>query len=699
MALKASVYRIGDTIPDASKATLGGKAFGLQKMVLAGIPVPPAYVIDVEACRSYMVDPEAVMTWVRDLALPVIKSGLNTEFGYMPLVSVRSGAPVSMPGMMDTILNVGIDPNNYPAWENKLGADCAADCFARLQHMYSNVVGADILPTVADEQIVGAIEAVFKSWNNERAIVYRKLNNIPESMGTAVVIQSMVFGNLNEQSGTGVAFSRDYSSGENKATGNWLPTEMKDGKLVMAQGEDVVAGLKGGYPLAALTDWNPAIGAQLLETLDKLEAIERDMVDTEFTVQDGKLYMLQVRPGKCTAQAALKIAVDLFNEKVITADEALGRISLKQFLAAGRPTIPASWIKANKAHGIGALDNTGKGASVGAATGVAVFTKEDAVNCKVPCILIRQETTPDDIAGMNAAVGILTASGGHTSHAAVVARGMDKVCVVGCLSLTQVGGGWVLNDGKVKRTIRAGTKITLDGATGSIWVGDDVPVEGGGKSDSESKFLDLLSEKYDFYRTVTAVSELNGAKKVLLATYNLDRQFSGNALVSSLTHLLEAAADRDIVIDLRTFDQVCREADKPLENLWGAECPSAISIECKIEALKMQFDAGTKVLELGLTDSQIATVKAAGFPTIAVVNTLSELLAAKGYCVANFDNLVKSASKAEVLRIIDLKKAAGEAIHSFNIVEQVSPELLARNAVFALSAIQAAQCLLAGKGE
>ena len=342
MAVKASVYRIGVPIPDASKATLGGKAFGLQKMVLAGIPVPPAYVIDVEACRSYMVDPEGVMAWVRESALPIIKSGLTAEFGYMPLVSVRSGAPVSMPGMMDTILNVGIDPNNYPAWENKLGADCATDCFARLQHMYSNVVGADYLPTVADEQIVGAIEAVFKSWNNERAkVVYRDLNGIPESMGTAVVIQAMVFGNLNEKSGTGVAFSRDYSSGENKATGNWLPTEMKDGKMVYGAGRGFRRWLKGGYSAAPRC----RIGTRLSALSCSKRSTSLKQSSGTWSIRSSRFRTASFTccksgRGQCTAQAALKIAVDLFNEKVITADEALGRISLKQFLAASRPMIP-----------------------------------------------------------------------------------------------------------------------------------------------------------------------------------------------------------------------------------------------------------------------------------------------------------------------------------------------------------------------
>jgi phosphohistidine swiveling domain-containing protein len=699
MAVKASVYRIGSLIPGASAATLGGKAFGLQEMSLAGIPVPPAYVIDVEACRSYMVDPEGVMAWVRESALPTIKAGLTEAFGYMPLVSVRSGAPISMPGMLDTILNVGLDPATYAGWEKRLGAECAADCFSRLQHMYGSVVGGDTLPTSADEQIVGAIEAVFKSWNNERAVDYRKLNAIPEDMGTAVVVQAMVFANLNERSGTGVAFSRDYSTGENKATGNWKATVNVGGKMVYVQGEDLVAGGTNAPPLSTLMEWDPAIGAQLLEVLDKLELIKRDMVDTEFTVQDGKLYMLQVRVGARCAQAALKIAVDLFQEKVITLDEVLGRVTFRQFLAAGRPVIPEAWIKANAAHGIGALDNAGMGASVGAASGVAVFSKEAAINCTEPCILIRPETTPADFSGMSVAMGILTASGGHTSHAAVVARSLDKVCVVGCSTLTQVGDAWVLSDGKIKRTIKEGTKVTLDGATASIWVGADVPIEGGKKSDYESKFLDLLAARYDFYRTVTAASELNGAKKVLLATYALDRKFSGLALMAEVTDLLEAADGRDIVLDLRTFDQVCREADKPLELLWGAASSISAVVDFKIRAIKEAFSAGVKVLELGLTAKQIDEVKAAGFTVVPVVNTLTELLAVKGLCIANFEGLVKSASKEEVLRIIDLKKAAGEAVHSFNIVEQVSPELLSRNAVFALSAMQAAQCLLAaGKG-
>jgi phosphohistidine swiveling domain-containing protein len=730
VTMKAAIYRLGSDIPGASKATLGGKAFGLHKMILAGIPVPPAYVIDVEASRSYMQDPAAVMAWVREVALPII-SQLKNDFGYMPLVSVRSGAPVSMPGMMDTILNVCLDSDNRDEWEKRLGEECADDSRCRLVEMFANVVhgvsrdvfkGAvetsafgeryqkavgSLFPK-AEDQLLGAIEAVFKSWNNERAVIYRKLNGISEEMGTAVVIQAMVFGNLNEKSGTGVAFSRDYSSGENKATGNWLPTEMKDGKLVMAQGEDVVAGIKGGYPLASLSEWNAALGAELLLTLDKLEMMERDMVDTEFTIQDGKFYMLQVRAGKRTAQAALKIAVDLFNEGMITVEEALERVTLRQFLAATRPTIPGAWMKANPAHGVGELDQAGHGASVGVATGVAVFSNEAAVNCKAPCILVRKDTTPDDIAGMNASVGILTATGAITCHAAVVGRGMDKVVVVGCTSLTQTSGGnWLLSSGNTKRPIKEGTLITLDGVTGSVWVDEEVPVEGA-KSDLVSKFLDLLAAKYDFYRTVTAESELNGAKKVLLATYGLDRQFKDMELKAAMKSLLLAASGRDVVIDLRTFEQVCREADKPLEMLWGPVEKSSDAIDDKIQALLTSkpsqlvlsaFKASVKVLELGLLPDQIDAINMAGFETVPVISTVAELKAVNGLCVADFAALMKSASKAEVLKIIDKKRAAGEEVRSFNIVEKVSPDLLTRNAVFALSAIQAAQCLLSGKEE
>jgi pyruvate,orthophosphate dikinase len=703
--MKVGVYRIGTDIPGASKGTLGGKAFGLQKMILAGIPVPPAYVIDVETCRSYLSDPEAVMAWVRETALPEIKAGLSAEFGYMPLVSVRSGAPVSMPGMMDTILNVGIDGSNLIGWNGRLGIECANDCLTRLDHMYKKVVGS-YMPDTADEQIVGAIEAVFKSWNTERAKTYRDLNGIAHDMGTAVVVQAMVFANFNEKSGSGVAFSRDYSTGENKASGNWKATGNVDGKMIYVQGEDVVDGSTNAPPLSTLLEWNPEIGAELLATLEKLELIERDMVDTEFTVQDGKLYMLQVRPGKCCAQAALKIAVDLFNEKVISLDEALKRVTFRQFLAAGRPVIPGAWIDANKAHGIGALDNAGMGASAGAATGVAVFTKEDAVSCKEPCILIREETTPDDIAGLSAAVGALTVLGGATCHAAVVMRAMDKVGVVGCSALTQVGSGWVLSDGKVKRPIKAGTRITLDGATASVWVDVDVPIEGGKKSDSESKFLDLLAEKYDFYRTVTAVSELNGAKKVLLATYNLDRQLSGLALRDAVKELLAMSVGREVVIDLRTFEQVCRENDKPLEMLWGPVNKSADYIAEKIQALKLfgqKLSESEKdrieVLELGLEPDQVNYINMAGFATIPVISTMAELTAVNGLCVANFAALVKETSKKEVLRLIENKQAVGETVRSFNIVEKVSPDLLTRNAVFAMSAMQAAQCLLGGKGD
>ncbi len=490
-----------------AKKILGGKGAGLVKMCRAEMPVPPGFTITTEVCNQYRDlqddfpgSAPAKEQFLDGLMAEVVDQDkwLRGEIGFTPLVSVRSGAPISMPGMMDTILNVGLTDKTLEAWSQRIGHRAALDSYRRLIQMLGataynvpmvlfdehledikeiasvtedkDLSEADLValierykmvfqavtqqefPQTREEQLRAATRAVFDSWMNERAVEYRKINKIDEAMGTAVNIQAMVFGNMGDDSGSGVGFTRDPSTGEKTFMGEYLTN---------AQGEDVVAGIRTPEKLdIGLAEADAAKNMWKLELLDlclKLEAMYDDMVDLEFTVQQGKLWLLQSRSGKRSARAAFKIAVDLVDEGVISKGTALSRLTAEQFKIVRRPTIDPKFTEAP--------NNIGIPACPGVVTGVPVFSAADAINCTAPCILVTHETTPDDIAGMNAAVGILTQTGGATSHAAVVARAMDKACIVGCTTLD------------VDAVKQMGLKkLTIDGSTGNVWFDTDVPV-------------------------------------------------------------------------------------------------------------------------------------------------------------------------------------------------------------------------------
>lgn len=466
-------YHTSESIPDPSIDHLGGKGAQIYTMVKLGMPVPPACIIPTSVCRQYMESPETVREWLRDVGVPQIIEALRGPNGEPPLLSVRSGAKFSMPGMMDTILNIGLTVTSRPYWREVLGDECVADCQQRLRDMYSDVVG-QAPPSSLSSQLEGAILAVFESWNNERAKTYRNLHNIPHDLGTAVIVQTMVFGNRDDQSCTGVLFTRDPNTGEPLLTGEFL---------VKAQGEDVVAGTHTPKPLSELSGWSVEVATRLQALATKLETHYRDMQDIEFTVQCGDLFILQTRAAKRTAQAAIRVAVDMHDEGLIDAKTVTRRVTQKQFLSATSPQVSQA-APEPLARGIPA--------SVGVATGIAVFSSKDAVEAKEPCILITEETTPDDIAGINAAKGILTSKGGMTSHAAVVARGMDRVCVVGCEVLQRTAHGYLVHNGPVATLIQKGDKVVLDGATGRVWVHAEVPVEDGFSRPEIQKFLTII---------------------------------------------------------------------------------------------------------------------------------------------------------------------------------------------------------------
>jgi len=518
------VYLFGAGRSDGSaemRELLGGKGANLAEMASLGLPVPPGFTITTEVCTYYYANnrtlPEGLESQVES-ALGIVGDAVGAVFGDPKnplLVSVRSGARTSMPGMMDTILNLGLNDETVEGLAARSGdARFAYDSYRRFIQMYSDVVlGVEIgvfedilethknlnnltsdteltaedwqeivarykeavereigqpFPQDLKTQLWGAIKAVFGSWENPRAITYRRLHNIPDAWGTAVTVQAMVFGNMGNNSATGVAFTRNPSTGAKEIYGEFL---------VNAQGEDVVAGIRtpqsitekarieAGDTAPSLEALMPDVFAELKEIFAKLEARYRDMQDVEFTIQNGKLWMLQTRSGKRTAEAALKIAVDLANEGLITREEAVMRIdpsTLDQLL---HPTIDPSAHK----HVI----TRGLAASPGAASGEIVFDPNEAEALKAKgrdVILVRVETSPEDIHGMHAAAGILTARGGMTSHAAVVARGMGRPCVCGAgqLRIDVKAGEMIAPDGKV---YRAGDIITIDGSTGEVLEG------------------------------------------------------------------------------------------------------------------------------------------------------------------------------------------------------------------------------------
>lgn len=558
-----------------AKSILGGKGAALVKMVQSGMNVPPGFTFTTEICNR-MADPKQAK-----YELPMVKTAaaqrmkkLTQQYGYTPLVSVRSGAPVSMPGMMDTILNVGLTTENIGGWCDRIGtraaydsyrrliqmlgstaygvkkelfddalekvkevwkakedADLSSDAIAALSGMYEEIflkATGKPFPQNPMDQLMAAIKAVFNSWHNERAVEYRKMNKIDPNMGTACNVQTMVFGNMGNSSGTGVLFTRDPSTGENKIMGEFLQN---------AQGEDVVAGIRTPmnfekmYTLGGC--WK-AIHEEIETVCDKLEERYADMVDIEFTVQKGELFILQSRTGKRSAQAAFKIAYDLVEEGVIDWPTAMKRVTRDQYRIARQPSIDPSF-KTKP-------DYVGLPACPGVVTGRPVFSSAAAVESKDACILVTHETTPDDIKGMAAAVGILTQTGGATSHAAVVARAMDKACVVGCTAL----------DLKGVQLKQSWKKVTIDGLTGRVWVNVDVPVIDSSDAQEIRKFMDAAMGLLNCSEVVT-LDEPGGKKQTITASHWWGNEEIFDSVLDGLAAMPTRAK---VTLDMRRPDEL-----------------------------------------------------------------------------------------------------------------------------------------------
>jgi pyruvate,orthophosphate dikinase len=537
--MKKYVYSFGGGTADGDgkmRDTLGGKGAGLAEMSRAGVPVPPGFTISTEVCNLFFENGNKVPKEVDDQiheALRKLESEMGKKLGDPAdplLLSVRSGAKFSMPGMMNTILNLGLNDETTEGLAKKTGNPrFAYDCYRRFIQMFGEValhidmekfdhafderkkkikakldtdLKAEDLEAIIDEykkivkketgkpfpqdalqQLLMSRDAVFNSWNTPKAIYYRRMEKISDFIGTAANVQAMVFGNMGETSGTGVGFTRNPSTGEKVFYGEFL---------VNAQGEDVVAGIRTPQPIAELEKVMPQAYSQLREITSNLEKHYRDVQDFEFTIEDGKLYMLQTRNGKRTGPAAVRVAVDMVEEGLISKSQAIARVAPTQLDQLLHPVLdPADRKKLTKIA-------TASAASPGAAVGRAAFSSEDAVHlsAKGPVILVRKETTPDDIHGMDVSKGILTAVGGLTSHAAVVARGMGRPCVVGASSIEvneRTKQATVTTEGK-KLVIKEGEWISLDGSTGEVYLGQCKTNEPDPKSHYFAAFMEWADE-------------------------------------------------------------------------------------------------------------------------------------------------------------------------------------------------------------
>ena len=575
---------------------LGGKGANLAEMTNLGMPVPQGFTITTEACTQYYEDGEKINDEIQAQIMEYItkmEEITGKKFGDLEnplLVSVRSGARASMPGMMDTILNLGLNEDvveviakksNNPRW--------AWDCYRRFIQMYSDVVmevgkkyfeelidemkakrgvtqdveltaedlkelagqfkaeykekiGADF-PTDPKEQLMGAIKAVFRSWNNPRAIVYRRMNDIPGSWGTAVNVQSMAFGNMGDDCGTGVAFTRNPATGEKRLMGEFLTN---------AQGEDVVAGVRTPMPIQEMADKFPEAFKQFEEVCQRLENHYHDMQDMEFTVENGKLYMLQTRNGKRTAAAALKIACDLVDEGQITEQQAVAMIDPRNLDTLLHPQFDPAALKAATPVG------TALPASPGAACGKIVFTADDAKDWAArgeKVVLVRLETSPEDIEGMVASQGILTVRGGMTSHAAVVARGMGTCCVSGCgaIKMDEANKQFEL----AGRVYHEGDWLSLDGSTGNIY-GEAIPTVDASIGGEFGRIM-AWADKYRQMKVRTNADNPRDAKQAM--------KFGAEGIGLCRTEHMFFEADRIPAIREMICSDTVEQREKALEKL------------------------------------------------------------------------------------------------------------------------------------
>ncbi|MBS7812371.1 PEP/pyruvate-binding domain-containing protein [Roseococcus pinisoli] len=654
-------------------AFLGGKGANLVRMTELNLPVPPGFTLPTPWCALYETAPDAVLDEAVELAL-VAYEELKSHFGYAPLVSVRSGAPVSMPGMMDTILNVGMTQDSLQEWTNRLGGRTALDSRRRLIQMLGHTaygvpseafekilqnakdqagvkedkeldtnalvavcaaycqlfqaVTQKPFPETIEEQLRASIGAVFGSWRNERADVYRKMQGIPVEMGTAVTVQAMVFGNANDDSGSGVLFTRNPSNGEPGIFGEFLPN---------AQGEDVVAGVRTPMPFFVLREMWPEVGDQIVAVCTRLEAVYQDMMDVEFTVQDRALFMLQCRVGKRASLAKFRIAHDMHQEGLIDLNCLVSRFDGKDFIEVSRPCVDHSF-KTEPTF-------VGLAGSPGVVTGVAVTDSKTAITrakAGEGVLLVRHETDPDDIGAMDASVGILTKTGGSTSHAAVVARAMNKACVVGCE--------------EIDVSLLEGKKITICGSTGRVWVDVDVPVLGGTLTPETVAVLEWAAHLKD---EMIVISDLrDGVPNVAFILSSIDNWGDESWLDAQVAILSKSTVPPGSFFRLESPKSLMNTDDLLVARMGGENFLSSdtpwIPAQLKNLGLPIQASNGLvamKLLEQGI-NSMASPSTLAGLMEGGVVAVSAELEAAFGseeakgrilrWCRSEFGTVVAS---------------------------------------------------------
>jgi len=676
--------------------TLGGKGAGLCEIANLKIPVPAGFIIPTTACMHYLNAPKFKKAEIiNETMTHVIEqiTWLKELYGFHPLLSVRSGARVSMPGMMDTILNVGLTEESEPFWEERLGRRAMLDSKRRLMQMMgttaygidselfedalsktkgvledSDLTEDDLTKVVTDyeaiygnhfqvdscfevplyDQLRDSIVAVWDSWNNPRAKHYRKMHGYSDEWGTAVTIQAMVFGNLNDNSCSGVLFTRCANTGDIGTVGEYL---------VNAQGEDVVAGIRTPDPLYKMAEWNETVELELLEIAQRLEAYNKDMQDIEFTIENGKVYILQTRNGKRSAQAAFKIAYDLYSEKIITKTEALKRVSYKEFELLQQANINPSF----KVKPTG----TGIPASGSVVSGIVALSAEFAINCTGDAILIAKETTPDDIEAMEACVGILTQTGGATSHAAVVARGLNKSCVVGCTELHELGyGAWKLG----KCAVKEGDLITIDGKTGNVWFGIEVPITMGELSNEAKSLLNCITKQKG---TINRITDYNGealslTEDTYIDTFNL----SGDDGIQSLLLNLTIGEGVKVFLDMTLKHSYLSDSDKAFMGAFGDVFDSPYEVmRKKIETLNTHVSSSKKDYCLLLpaeTDKDLLdSLVTEGWEVAQQLTTLGDVLDADGY-IEQTPELEKNIGSSELT--IKLLSMAAKSGKEFNTV-------------------------------
>jgi pyruvate,orthophosphate dikinase len=681
---KIFTYGFGDNVGDKSmKDLLGGKGANLAEMTNLDLPVPFGITITTDVCKQYrslhQIEREAFISkYYNSMVRPALDE-LEAELGYTPLYSIRSGAAYSMPGMMDTLLNIGLTTANRHEWTARLGGSVRLDCRRRQLEMYGETVegkadqikavrkkvgtfryglkqapGKDFnhsykhvanyvkrleeiifLPKSVDDQILRSIKAVFKSWDSERAVAYRKSEGIDNDLGTAVNIQMMVFGNLNDDSASGVYFTRSPVDGENAPYGDIV---------IGGQGEDVVAGTHDTLKVTDLEATLPEAYIELLAIGETLEHIYLDMVDTEFTIEDGKLWMLQVRIGQREAKAAFRIAHDLCVEGLLDKVAAVSRVTAKQYAALKKIRIDLDEIPEADYVGIAAGGSLVVGAPVGSSN------EAKALGGKSPVILCTDETTPNDFPGMMASVGILTRTGGATSHAAVVGRAYEKHCVVGCSLLPDVSA--------------LPNRITLDGATGRVWL-TELPLTTGEIDEYAKTLFEWGVENKDGFVLRGSIEERNVNNMYINAS-----DASLNAVIDFLNHVAESDAVTRVFLDLSAPGaDMDEKADGLLWNIAGttenpAHALSQARIEDFIEVQGMGIAQKKAILVVpyGTSDATITTLRAVGWKVVARVSDLKTLFDTDGIVEidSKFTEEVGGSEIAE--KLLAMMAKAGEAV-------------------------------------